>query len=58
LKKFLNERKIPKEERPFLPLIAQGEGDEVFVVGGEEISQKLRVDENTKRVAYIVCKRK
>lgn len=58
LKKFLNERKIPKQERPFLPLIASEHGGEVFVVGGEEISQKLCVDENTKRIAYILCKRK
>ncbi len=57
LKKFFNEKKIPVEERGSLPLIAMGDG-EVFAVCGVEISQKIAVDEKTKRVVYITVRRK
>lgn len=58
LKKFFNERKIPVEERAYLPLIAEQNGEEVYAVCGVEISEKIKVDENTKTVLYIGVRRK
>ncbi len=57
LKKFFNEEKTPVEEREYLPLIAEPDG-EVYAVCGVEISEKVKVDESTKAVLYIVVKRK
>ena len=57
LKKFLNERKVPVECRMALPLIAEESG-EVYAVCGVEISEKIKIDENTKRAVYIAMKRK
>lgn len=56
LKKIFNEEKIPVEEREYLPLIAQEK--EVLVVCGVEISEKVKVDENTKRILYIQTTKK
>ena len=56
LKKFFNEKKIPAEEREFIPLIAK-EG-EVLVVCGVEISERVKVTENTKKSAYIYTRKK
>lgn len=56
LKKFFNEEKIPPKERAYLPLIAKG--NEVYVVCGVEISELVKVDENTKNVLYIVMQKK
>ena len=56
LKKLFNEEKIPVEEREYLPLIV-GE-KEVLVVCGVEISEKVKVDENTKRILYLQTNRK
>ena len=53
LKKFFNEKKLPVEERAFLPLIAEENGGEVYVVCGVEIADSVKVDENTNRVLYI-----
>lgn len=57
LKKFFNEEKIPVEEREYLPLIAEKNG-EVYAVCGVEISEKIKVDENTKNQVYIQIKKK
>ena len=54
LKKYFNEKKIPVQEREWLPLIAQKDGNKVFAVCGVEIADELKVDENTARVLYIV----
>ena len=40
LKKFFNEEKIAVEEREWLPMLAQEDGNEVFVLCGVEISEK------------------
>lgn len=58
LKKFFNERKVPKKEREYIPLLAEGESKEVYVVCGEEISEKLKVDNNTENVLYIILQKK
>lgn len=57
LKKLFNERKTPVEERAYLPLVAEENG-EVYAVCGVEISEKLKVDENTQNAVYIQIKRK
>ena len=51
LKKYLNEKKIPVEIREYLPLIA--DGAEIYAICGVEISEKVKVDENSKSVLYI-----
>ncbi len=57
LKKFFNEEKTPVVERAYLPLIAEPNG-EVYAVCGVEISEKVKVDDNTKEILYIAVKRK
>lgn len=51
LKKFFNEKKLPAEEREYLPLLAVG--NEIYAVCGVEISEKLRVDEHTIHRVYL-----
>ncbi len=57
LKKFFNEEKIEVEEREYIPLIADEKG-EVYVVCGVEISEKVKVDDESKRVLYISLQKK
>ena len=58
LKKFFNEEKIPVDEREWLPLLAQAGGKEIFAVCGVEISEKIKVDDSTKKVLYIAMQKK
>ncbi len=58
LKKFFNEEKIPPMERAYIPLIAEGEGNEVFAVCGVEISEKIKTDSDTESVAYLYVQRR
>ena len=58
LKKFFNEEKTPVFEREWLPMIAQADGKEVFAVCGVEISEKIKVDDSTKKVLYIAIQKK
>lgn len=58
LKKFFNERKIPVEEREYLPLITAAEGGTVYAVCGVEISDTVKVDEGTNNVLYINMRKK
>lgn len=58
LKKFFNEKKIPKEEREFLPLIADGETGRILAVCGVEISEEIKVQENVKNALYIFVRKK
>ena len=51
LKKFLSDKKIPARQGRMLPLIARG--NEVLVVVGVEISDKVKVTKETKRRGYI-----
>ncbi|MBE7077871.1 MAG: tRNA lysidine(34) synthetase TilS [Clostridiales bacterium] len=53
LKKFFNEKKVPKEDREYIPLIAEKNGSEVYVVCGVEIADSVKVTEKTKRVYFI-----
>ncbi len=56
LKKFLNEREIPPNERSALPLIAEREGSEVYAVCGVEISEKIKVEDG--ETLYLTVRKK
>ena len=58
LKKFFNEKKIAVEEREYLPLIAAKDGGEVYAVCGVEISEKVKITEETKEIFYLITKKK
>lgn len=58
LKKFFNEKKIRVELREYLPLIAQEKGNQVYVVGGVEIADLVKVTANTQKVAYLAIRKK
>ncbi len=58
LKKLFNEKKTATEERAYLPLIADADGSEVYAVCGVEISEKVKVTTETRRVLYISIRRK
>lgn len=58
LKKFFNEAKIAPRERAYLPLIAEENGREVYAVCGAEISEKVKITQETKRIFYISIRRK
>ena len=58
LKKFLNEKKIAVKERAFLPLIAEKDGSEVFAVCGVEISERVKISQETQSVLYITLQKK
>ena len=57
LKKFFNEEKTPVAERAYLPLIAEENG-EVYAVCGVEISEKVKVTEETKKTLYVAIEKK
>ena len=52
LKKFLSDKKIPARVGKQLPLIAKG--NEILVVVGVEISDKVKVTSTTKRIGYLL----
>ena len=56
LKKLLNERKIPVCEREWLPMIA--DRDCVYAVCGVEISERVKVDAETREQIYIYLRKK
>ncbi len=55
LKSFLIDKKVPVRIRDFLPVLANE--NEIFVVGGIEISEKVKVDENSKIIYKIMFDR-
>ena len=50
---YLTDRKIPVWIRGSIPLIANG--SEILAVCGVEISEKIKITENTKNTAYIIA---
>lgn len=52
LKKYLIDKKIEKEVREELPILATDDG-EVYAVLGVEISKKIKITADTKRTLYI-----
>ncbi len=53
LKEYFTDKKIPARAGRELPLVAAG--SEVFAVFGVEISDGVKVTEQTARTAYLVC---
>lgn len=51
LKNFLIDKKVPARLRDSLPVLACG--NEIYVVGGIEISDKVKLDENSKNIYQI-----
>lgn len=52
LKSYLVDKKIPTRLRQSMPILAVG--NEVYVVAGVEISDKIKIDENTKNCVEII----
>lgn len=50
---YLTDKKVPQSMRATLPLICSG--SEVLIVGGVEISEKVKVTAETERVGVFVC---
>lgn len=50
---YLTDRKVPQIYRNNLPLLC--DGDKVLLIGGVEISDEIKVTEQTKRVSVFIC---
>lgn len=55
LKKFFIDKKIPSRLRDYIPVLAAG--DEVFAVAGVDISEKVKIDQNTTTAYQIKLKK-
>lgn len=53
LSDFLTDKKVPQSMRATLPLVC--DGNEVLIVGGVEISDKIKVTEATEKVGVFIC---
>ena len=51
LKEYIIDKKIPKEDRDFIPLLSDEEN--IIAVIGYDINNKYRIDENTKNILSI-----
>ena len=54
LSDWLTDKKAPQSLRASVPLVCLG--NEVYIVGGAEISEKIKVDDSTVNTALIVCR--
>ncbi|MGN1373323.1 MAG: tRNA lysidine(34) synthetase TilS [Candidatus Coproplasma sp.] len=50
---YLTNKKVPQSRREALPLVC--DGGEVLIVGGVEISDKVKLTDETKRVGVFIC---
>ena len=50
---YFTDKKIPLRIRNKIPLITSG--NEILAVGGVEISDKIKITENTKNIRFLVC---
>ncbi|MGN0804181.1 MAG: tRNA lysidine(34) synthetase TilS [Candidatus Coproplasma sp.] len=50
---YLTDKKIPQSKRCTLPLVC--DGNEVLIVGGVEISDKVKLTKETNRVGVFIC---
>ncbi len=55
LKSFLIDKKVPVRLRDFIPVLAYG--NEVFVVAGIEVSEKVKVDEDASTCVRLTIKK-
>ena len=56
LKSYLIDKKIPQRERANIPVLASG--NEVLVIAGVEISNKVKIDDDIKTALKIECIKK
>ena len=56
LKSYLIDKKVPVRLRDFIPVLASG--NEVFVVAGIEVSEKVRVDEGATTCLKLTIEKK
>ncbi len=52
LKSYFIDRKIPREKRPFIPILTNAEDDIIWIYG-ERISDRFRISEKTQKVLFI-----
>ncbi|MZH46442.1 MAG: tRNA lysidine(34) synthetase TilS [Nitrospinae bacterium] len=52
VKSYFIDQKVPREERPFIPILTNADNDIIWVYG-ERISDPFRAAENTKKVLLI-----
>lgn len=50
---YFTDKKIPQRRRKTIPLVA--DGNDILIVGGMEISDKVKITDKTVRTAYAVC---
>lgn len=50
---YFTDKKIPSRIRNKIPLIAVGE--EILAVGGVEISDKIKITDDTKNIYFLIC---
>ena len=50
---YFTDKKIPVRMRKQIPLIA--DGNEILAVGGVEISDKIKITDNTENKLYLIC---
>ena len=55
LKSYLIDKKIPSRLRDYIPVLC--DGNEVYIIAGVEISNKLKVDGSTKRIYCLTEER-
>lgn len=53
LSAYLTDKKVPQSMRANLPLVC--DGNDVLIVGGVEISDKIKVDEGTLKTGVFIC---
>ncbi|MCM1546352.1 MAG: tRNA lysidine(34) synthetase TilS [Clostridiales bacterium] len=53
LSDYLTDKKVPQSLRDNLPLVC--DGDDVLMVGGVEISEKVKLDKDTVRQGVFIC---
>lgn len=53
LSDYLTDKKVPQSLRPTLPLVC--DGSDVLIVGGVEISDKIKLEGNTARKGIFIC---
>jgi tRNA(Ile)-lysidine synthase len=52
VKSYFIDQKIPRKERPFIPILINGDKDIIWIYG-ERISDQFCVNENTEKVLFI-----
>jgi tRNA(Ile)-lysidine synthase len=55
LQDFFVDRKVPRPERPLVPLVEDGAG--IVWVAGHRVSERVRVTEATRRILRIEARR-